>query len=196
MQHAPRDTAKVRLQLQRNVVAGVGGVAALPKYRGLLDTAATIAREEGASALWKGVVPGLHRQRVYRGLSLGLYEPVCIYYYSLLLLLHIVDYLFSLSNLVEHLAAPTCRSNRCTSVRTMLGMCPSPRSLPLASPLVGSNTSATPTKCRHDPLARRNDMASHKWTPRTSIFFLSDTRRASSYPAGPTHDPLLSTSTG
>ncbi|KAG2570834.1 mitochondrial uncoupling protein 1-like [Panicum virgatum] len=71
----PLDTVKVRLQLQKNV-AGVGDAAALPKYRGLLGTATTIAREEGAAALWKGVVPGLHRQRVYGGLRLGLYEPV------------------------------------------------------------------------------------------------------------------------
>ncbi|CAN6382191.1 unnamed protein product [Urochloa humidicola] len=67
----PLDTAKVRLQLQKNVVGD-----AAPKYRGLLGTAATIAREEGAAALWKGIVPGLHRQCIYGGLRIGLYEPV------------------------------------------------------------------------------------------------------------------------
>jgi solute carrier family 25 uncoupling protein 8/9 len=74
----PLDTAKVRLQLQKNVAAGAGDAApaALPKYRGLLGTAATIAREEGAAALWKGIVPGLHRQCIYGGLRIGLYEPV------------------------------------------------------------------------------------------------------------------------
>ncbi|KAG8090371.1 hypothetical protein GUJ93_ZPchr0011g26937 [Zizania palustris] len=69
----PLDTAKVRLQLQRNLAADA---AAAPKYRGLLGTAATIAREEGAAALWKGIVPGLHRQCIYGGLRIGLYEPV------------------------------------------------------------------------------------------------------------------------
>jgi solute carrier family 25 (mitochondrial uncoupling protein), member 8/9 len=68
----PLDTAKVRLQLQTTAVGG-GDV---PKYRGLLGTAATIAREEGAAALWKGIVPGLHRQCIYGGLRIGLYEPV------------------------------------------------------------------------------------------------------------------------
>ncbi|GBF87431.1 mitochondrial uncoupling 1-like protein [Raphidocelis subcapitata] len=62
----PLDTAKVRLQLQ-----GGGN-----KYKGLLGTCATIAREEGATALWKGLEPGLHRQVVYGGLRIGLYEPV------------------------------------------------------------------------------------------------------------------------
>jgi solute carrier family 25 uncoupling protein 8/9 len=71
----PLDTAKVRLQLQKNVAAD-----AAPKYRGLLGTAATIAREEGAAALWKGIVPGLHRQCIYGGLRIGLYEPVKSFY--------------------------------------------------------------------------------------------------------------------
>ncbi|CAL4982426.1 unnamed protein product [Urochloa decumbens] len=71
----PLDTAKVRLQLQKNVVGD-----AAPKYRGLLGTAATIAREEGAAALWKGIVPGLHRQCIYGGLRIGLYEPVKSFY--------------------------------------------------------------------------------------------------------------------
>ncbi|KAA8518988.1 hypothetical protein F0562_016238 [Nyssa sinensis] len=70
----PLDTAKVRLQLQKKAVAGDG--VALPKYRGMLGTVATIAREEGLSALWKGIVPGLHRQCLFGGLRIGLYEPV------------------------------------------------------------------------------------------------------------------------
>ncbi|KAJ6992843.1 hypothetical protein NC653_016064 [Populus alba x Populus x berolinensis] len=70
----PLDTAKVRLQLQKSAVAGDG--LALPEYWGMLGTVATIGREEGLSALWKGIVPGLHRQCVFGGLRLGLYEPV------------------------------------------------------------------------------------------------------------------------
>ncbi|KAF3330037.1 mitochondrial uncoupling protein 1 [Carex littledalei] len=73
----PLDTAKVRLQLQKNVAVGPG--AELPKYRGMLGTVATIAREEGAAALWKGIVPGLQRQCIYGGLRIGLYEPIKSY---------------------------------------------------------------------------------------------------------------------
>lgn len=69
----PLDTAKVRLQLQKQAVAGD---ISLPKYKGMLGTVSTIAREEGLAALWKGIVPGLHRQCLYGGLRIGLYEPV------------------------------------------------------------------------------------------------------------------------
>ncbi|KAI3914867.1 hypothetical protein MKX01_018036, partial [Papaver californicum] len=69
----PLDTAKVRLQLQKKPV---GDGASLPKYRGMLGTVATIAREEGMASLWKGIIPGLHRQCIYGGLRIGLYEPV------------------------------------------------------------------------------------------------------------------------
>ncbi|CAA6661707.1 unnamed protein product [Spirodela intermedia] len=51
----PLDTAKVRLQLQKKSITGDG--VSLPKYKGMLGTVATIAREEGLSALWKGIVP-------------------------------------------------------------------------------------------------------------------------------------------
>ncbi|XP_047329916.1 mitochondrial uncoupling protein 1-like [Impatiens glandulifera] len=70
----PLDTAKVRLQLQKK--AGLGEAISLPKYRGMLGTVATIAKEEGISSLWKGIVPGLHRQCLFGGLRIGLYEPV------------------------------------------------------------------------------------------------------------------------
>lgn len=53
----PLDTAKVRLQLQKKAVAG--DALTLPKYKGMLGTVATIAREEGLASLWKGIVPGL-----------------------------------------------------------------------------------------------------------------------------------------
>ena len=75
----PLDTAKVRLQLQKKSNVEEGAV--VPKYRGMLDTVATIAREEGLMALWKGVVPGLHRQFLYGGLRIGLYEPVSFEYF-------------------------------------------------------------------------------------------------------------------
>ena len=75
----PLDTAKVRLQLQKKTpplspaaAAGAGWAAG----GGTLATIICIAREEGVAALWKGVVPGLHRQFLYGGLRIGLYEPV------------------------------------------------------------------------------------------------------------------------
>ncbi|OVA15545.1 Mitochondrial brown fat uncoupling protein [Macleaya cordata] len=73
----PLDTAKVRLQLQKKAT---GDGVSLPKYRGMLGTVATIAREEGLASLWKGIVPGLHRQCIYGGLRIGLYEPVKSFY--------------------------------------------------------------------------------------------------------------------
>lgn len=74
------DTAKVRLQLQRKIPTGDG--ENLPKYRGSIGTLATIAREEGISGLWKGVIAGLHRQCIYGGLRIGLYEPVSLTLFS------------------------------------------------------------------------------------------------------------------
>lgn len=66
----PLDTAKVRLQVQ-TTAAG-----ATPKYAGLVGTMATVAKEEGVGALWKGIEPGLHRQCLFGGLRIGLYDPV------------------------------------------------------------------------------------------------------------------------
>ena len=45
-------------------------------HSGLIGTVATIAREEGASSLWKGLAPSLHRQVVYGGLRVALYDDV------------------------------------------------------------------------------------------------------------------------
>lgn len=52
----PIDTAKVRLQLQSAPKPGE-----TLKYRGMIGTMSTIAKEEGMSALWAGLTPGLHR---------------------------------------------------------------------------------------------------------------------------------------
>jgi len=69
----PLDTAKVRLQVQAS-----GG--ANPLYKGLVGTVLTVARQEGPTALWKGIVPGLHRQCLFGGLRIGMYEPVRNFY--------------------------------------------------------------------------------------------------------------------
>ena len=38
-----------------------------PKYSGLIGTIRTVAAEEGAASLWKGLVPSMHRQVLYGG---------------------------------------------------------------------------------------------------------------------------------
>ena len=68
----PIDTAKVRLQLQGAATAG----GAKPKYSGMVGTMVTVAKEEGVGALWKGITPGIHRQVLFGGLRIGLYEPI------------------------------------------------------------------------------------------------------------------------
>ena len=68
----PLDTAKVRLQIQPKAASA----ATPPKYKGLVSTVRVIAAEEGPQALWKGLAPSLHRQVLYGGLRIGLYEPL------------------------------------------------------------------------------------------------------------------------
>jgi solute carrier family 25 uncoupling protein 8/9 len=68
----PLDTVKVRLQIQ-----GEGLAKGQPlKYRGVVGTLATVAREEGPLVLFKGLSAGLQRQIVFASLRIGLYEPV------------------------------------------------------------------------------------------------------------------------
>lgn len=76
----PLDTAKVRLQLQKKPVLSEEDSSNGTKYKGLLATILTIANEEGLLALWKGIIPGLHRQCLYGGLRVGLYGPVTFFY--------------------------------------------------------------------------------------------------------------------
>ena len=46
----------------------------------MLGTMRTVAAEEGVGALWKGVTPGIHRQVLFGGLRIGMYEPVKKFY--------------------------------------------------------------------------------------------------------------------
>ena len=48
----------------------------MPKYTGLFNTIATIAREEGPLALWKGISAGIQRQVVFAGIRIGTYPYV------------------------------------------------------------------------------------------------------------------------
>lgn len=46
------------------------------KYRGLIGTTRTVIAEEGAGALWNGLIAGLHRQIIFSGIRVGLYQPI------------------------------------------------------------------------------------------------------------------------
>lgn len=66
----PIDVIKTRLQLQH-----LQGHAAMRRM-GMVETAQALVRQEGVTALWKGLTPALARGFVYGGLRLGLYSPV------------------------------------------------------------------------------------------------------------------------
>jgi len=65
----PLDTTKVRLQVQGELGEGA-------QTRGVLGTAANIAKTEGVGALYSGIVPGLQRQMAFSAIRIGAYEPV------------------------------------------------------------------------------------------------------------------------
>ena len=66
----PLDTAKVRLQIQKTPPGET------PRYSGLFGTVGKVAAEEGVTALFSGLTPGLQRQFVFAGLRIGLYVPI------------------------------------------------------------------------------------------------------------------------
>eukprot|EP00092_Neocalanus_flemingeri_P028754 GFUD01031218.1.p1 GENE.GFUD01031218.1~~GFUD01031218.1.p1 ORF type:complete len:326 (+),score=37.65 GFUD01031218.1:212-1189(+) len=66
----PLDTTKVRLQVQ-----GEGGSNAL-QGRGVFGTLIHIAKNEGPSSLYSGIVPGLQRQMAFSAIRIGAYESV------------------------------------------------------------------------------------------------------------------------
>jgi len=71
------DTAKVRLQIQ-----GQNPAAVKVPYTGLGNCLKRIVAEEGPTALFKGLTPGVSRQLVFASLRLGLYEPIRNFYYE------------------------------------------------------------------------------------------------------------------
>jgi solute carrier family 25 uncoupling protein 8/9 len=66
----PLDVAKVRLQ-----VSGEGGRGVV-EGKGVGGTLLHIAKSEGPSALYSGIVPGLQRQMAFSAIRIGAYEPV------------------------------------------------------------------------------------------------------------------------
>lgn len=65
----PLDTTKVRLQVQ-------GELGGSGQSRGVLGTMSHIVRQEGATALYSGIVPGLQRQMAFSAIRIGGYESV------------------------------------------------------------------------------------------------------------------------
>jgi len=69
----PLDTTKVRLQVQGELSSNNGSGA---QPRGVLGTLVSVARNEGVTALYSGIVPGLQRQMAFSAIRIGAYEPV------------------------------------------------------------------------------------------------------------------------
>lgn len=59
----------VLLQIQGESVSGL-------KYRGVVGTLMTVAREEGVRAWYQGLIPGLQRQVCFASIRIGLYDVV------------------------------------------------------------------------------------------------------------------------
>lgn len=70
----PLDVAKVRLQIQGE--GTTGGSRSSLKYRGVLGTVLTIARQEGPTRLYGGLGPGLQRQFCFATVRIGFYDTV------------------------------------------------------------------------------------------------------------------------
>jgi len=68
----PLDLTKTRLQIQGELANGGGNT----QYRGMLKTAAGIAKEEGLLHLWRGMLPALYRHAIYTGFRMSAYEEI------------------------------------------------------------------------------------------------------------------------
>ena len=53
------------------------------KYRGMINTIATISREEGPRSLYNGLVPGLQRQMAFCAVRIGAYDAIRDFYLRL-----------------------------------------------------------------------------------------------------------------
>lgn len=68
----PMEVVKIRLQGQHR--AGGGAVAGLPMYRNAFDAARGVARNEGVSALWRGVSLTAMRQGTNQAANFTMYS--------------------------------------------------------------------------------------------------------------------------
>ena len=77
----PIDTSKTRLQIQGQV--GDAALMSRTRYRGMMHTIATVAKEEGFTKLYGGISPALFRQGTYGSIRIGLYFQLKKFYSSL-----------------------------------------------------------------------------------------------------------------
>lgn len=77
----PLDTAKVRLQIQGE---GSSKGSIQLKYRGMVGTMVTMARQEGIHSLYNGLTAGLQRQMCFASVRIGLYDNVKVLYQDIL----------------------------------------------------------------------------------------------------------------
>lgn len=70
----PAEVCKIRMQSQFHSMVDPTQLAKRRKYRNVLQTAMTIAREEGPSALYKGVLPTMIRQGINQSVNFTAYQ--------------------------------------------------------------------------------------------------------------------------
>lgn len=75
----PAEVCKIRLQAQFHSMADPAQLATR-KYRNVLQTALLVAKEEGISALYKGVVPTVMRQGINQAVNFTTYQAVKTYW--------------------------------------------------------------------------------------------------------------------
>ena len=63
-----------------NVCAGVATGNPNVRYRGMFGSMLTIAKTDGLRSLYKGLVPGIHRQLCFASIRIGLYDSVKKFY--------------------------------------------------------------------------------------------------------------------
>lgn len=63
-----------------NVAEGVKTSKAGSHYRGMFGTMITLAKSEGVNTLYKGLIPGIHRQLCFASIRIGLYDSVKKFY--------------------------------------------------------------------------------------------------------------------
>ena len=59
-----------------NVAGGSTTASAGVRYRGMIGTIMTIGKNEGVKSLYNGLIPGIHRQMMFCGIRIGLYDHV------------------------------------------------------------------------------------------------------------------------
>lgn len=79
----PLDTIKVRLQIQGEAAAVAAAGSAVGHPRGVWSALLSVARQEGVSSLYSGLVPGLQRQMAFSAVRIGAYDSFKNYYQEL-----------------------------------------------------------------------------------------------------------------